>query len=145
MRRYSASLTCAASWCKANMHVCGEWMRRHGHMRPYKVPMQQLKCPCNACFSELECPCGAVPLSAGRRQLSCGPSVSSAHAHARADPPSSPQASARMRARKLPGPKPYYVTAEQPDMWFDAAEVWEIRGADLTISPVHKVGPGLCL
>lgn len=50
------------------------------------------------------------------------------------------QASARMRARQLPGPKPYYVTAEQPDMWFDAAEVWEIRGADLTISPVHKVG-----
>lgn len=47
-----------------------------------------------------------------------------------------------MRARQLPGPKPYYVTAEQPDMWFDAGEVWEIRGADLTISPVHKVGPG---
>lgn len=44
-----------------------------------------------------------------------------------------------MRGRQLPGPKPYYVTHEQPDMWFDAAEVWEIRGADLTISPVHKV------
>jgi DNA ligase 1 len=57
--------------------------------------------------------------------------------------PLSLQASARMRARQLPAPKPYYVTAEQPDMWFDAAEVWEIRGADLTISPVHKVGPGV--
>ncbi len=25
---------------------------------------------------------------------------------------------------------------EQPDVWFEAREVWEIRGADLTLSPV---------
>lgn len=49
------------------------------------------------------------------------------------------QASARLRAQQLPGPKAYYVTSEQPDFWFEASEVWEIRGADLTISPVHKV------
>jgi DNA ligase-1 len=40
--------------------------------------------------------------------------------------------------RLLDGPKSYFVTGEQPDVWFDPCEVWEIRGADLTISPVHK-------
>ncbi|XP_021862658.2 DNA ligase 6 isoform X3 [Spinacia oleracea] len=32
----------------------------------------------------------------------------------------------------------YYRTDEVPDMWFSAEMVWEIRGADLTVSPVHK-------
>lgn len=42
-------------------------------------------------------------------------------------------------ATRLPGPKPYYVTGESPQVWFEPREVWEIRGADLTLSPVHKV------
>lgn len=49
------------------------------------------------------------------------------------------QATERLMAARLPGPKPYYVTGESPQLWFEPGEVWEIRGADLTLSPVHKV------
>ncbi|XP_021737417.1 DNA ligase 6-like isoform X2 [Chenopodium quinoa] len=37
----------------------------------------------------------------------------------------------------------YYRTDEVPDMWFSAELVWEIRGADLTVSPVHKAAVGI--
>ncbi|GAB4816048.1 hypothetical protein N2152v2_003094 [Parachlorella kessleri] len=52
------------------------------------------------------------------------------------------EATARLKERILPGPKPYYRTNEVPDVWFEPLEVWEIRGADLTISPVHKAAVG---
>ncbi|CAI0450960.1 unnamed protein product [Linum tenue] len=45
--------------------------------------------------------------------------------------------------RTLTKKPPYYRTLEVPDMWFSAELVWEIRGADLTISPVHQAGVGL--
>ncbi|KAL4419767.1 hypothetical protein ABPG75_006865 [Micractinium tetrahymenae] len=48
----------------------------------------------------------------------------------------------RLQKTAIPGPKPYYRTDERPSVWFDAREVWEIRGADLTISPVHKAAVG---
>lgn len=38
---------------------------------------------------------------------------------------------------------PYYETAEVPDMWFSPELVWEIRGADFTISPVHHAAIGV--
>ncbi|XP_043702272.1 DNA ligase 6 isoform X2 [Telopea speciosissima] len=38
---------------------------------------------------------------------------------------------------------PYYQTAEVPDIWFSPELVWEIRGADFTISPVHQAAIGL--
>ncbi|KAK9116185.1 hypothetical protein Sjap_015132 [Stephania japonica] len=38
---------------------------------------------------------------------------------------------------------PYYQTAEVPDLWFSPELVWEIRGADFTVSPVHKAAIGL--
>ncbi|KAF3444323.1 hypothetical protein FNV43_RR14013 [Rhamnella rubrinervis] len=38
---------------------------------------------------------------------------------------------------------PYYRTAEAPDMWFSSELVWEIRGADFTVSPVHEAAIGL--
>ncbi|KAI9162037.1 hypothetical protein LWI28_023160 [Acer negundo] len=37
----------------------------------------------------------------------------------------------------------YYRTAEVPDMWFPPEVVWEIRGADFTVSPVHQAAIGL--
>ena len=42
----------------------------------------------------------------------------------------------------LPSKKAYYRTDESPDVWFEPTEVWEIRGADLTVSPVHKAAVG---
>ena len=34
-------------------------------------------------------------------------------------------------------------TGERPPFWFRPSEVWEIRGADVTVSPVHKSALGL--
>ncbi|WOH10273.1 hypothetical protein DCAR_0729740 [Daucus carota subsp. sativus] len=38
---------------------------------------------------------------------------------------------------------PYYQTGEKPDMWFNPELVWEIRGAEFSISPVHHAAIGL--
>jgi len=41
-------------------------------------------------------------------------------------------------------PKPYYRTGDsKPDIWFDAVQVWEVKCADLSISPVHQAAVGL--
>jgi len=45
--------------------------------------------------------------------------------------------------RLLPTKPPYYCTGESASVWFEASEVWEVRGADFTISPVHQAGVGL--
>ncbi|KAI7850107.1 ATP-dependent DNA ligase [Circinella umbellata] len=44
--------------------------------------------------------------------------------------------------RLLDHPRHDYITDFQPDVWFDATEIWEIKGADITISPMHKGGVG---
>ncbi|GFQ01891.1 DNA ligase 1 [Phtheirospermum japonicum] len=38
---------------------------------------------------------------------------------------------------------PDYRTDEVPDMWFTPEVVWQIRGADFTVSPVHHAAIGL--
>ncbi|MED6137879.1 tRNA ligase [Stylosanthes scabra] len=45
----------------------------------------------------------------------------------------------------VPGPKSYYRYGEtmKPDVWFEASEVWEVKAADLTISPVHRAAVGI--
>ncbi|KAI8474532.1 MAG: hypothetical protein J3K34DRAFT_124375 [Monoraphidium minutum] len=51
-------------------------------------------------------------------------------------------ATERLMATAIPGPKPYYNTGETCGVWFEPTEVWEVRGADLSISPVHRAAAG---
>ncbi|XP_067628430.1 DNA ligase 1 isoform X2 [Eurosta solidaginis] len=45
----------------------------------------------------------------------------------------------------IPAPKSYYRfdNALAPDTWFEAIQVWEVKCADLSLSPVHKAGIGV--
>ncbi|MCD7449099.1 tRNA ligase [Datura stramonium] len=53
--------------------------------------------------------------------------------------------SSSLRSKVIPKPKSYYRYAEtiNPDVWFEPIEVWEVKAADLTISPVHRAAQGI--
>jgi DNA ligase-1 len=45
----------------------------------------------------------------------------------------------------IPAPKSYYTLASSmkaPDVWLDAVQVWEVKGADMTISPAYTAAAG---
>lgn len=45
----------------------------------------------------------------------------------------------------LPQARAYYRVdqAAEPDVWLDAVQVWEVKCADLSLSPVYKAAMGL--
>ncbi|XP_058868385.1 DNA ligase 1 isoform X1 [Acipenser ruthenus] len=50
-----------------------------------------------------------------------------------------------LKDHTLPKPRPYYRVDQstEPDVWLDAVQVWEVKCADLSLSPVHKAAMGL--
>lgn len=55
------------------------------------------------------------------------------------------ECSDKLKTIKIKEAKKNYRYSETlvPDVWFDAKEVWEIKAADLSMSPVHKAALGI--
>lgn len=45
----------------------------------------------------------------------------------------------------IPGPRAYYQVndAIKPDVWFDTVQVWEVKAADFSISPIYTAAMGI--
>lgn len=50
-----------------------------------------------------------------------------------------------LKEHVIPEPKSYYMIGEgnKPDVWFAPVRVWEIKCADLSVSPVYKAAVGI--
>ncbi|XP_057483850.1 DNA ligase 1-like [Actinidia eriantha] len=53
--------------------------------------------------------------------------------------------SSSLRSKVIPKPRSYYRYGDSinPEVWFEPTEVWEVKAADLTISPVHRAAVGI--
>jgi DNA ligase-1 len=53
--------------------------------------------------------------------------------------------SSSLSSKVISTPRSYYRFAEtaKPDVWFEPTEVWEVKAADLTISPVYRAACGI--
>ncbi|CAG8479449.1 14868_t:CDS:10 [Dentiscutata erythropus] len=49
-----------------------------------------------------------------------------------------------LKEHEIPGPKKYYNydKGTNPDVWFEPCQVWEVKTADLSISPIYKAALG---
>lgn len=52
---------------------------------------------------------------------------------------------AKMKATVIDMPRSYFKYGEsvKPDVWFDPKFVWEVKAADLSVSPTHQAAHGL--
>jgi DNA ligase-1 len=48
-----------------------------------------------------------------------------------------------LRPTQMKAPAAYYRTKDKPDVWLSESQVWEVKAADLSISPVHMAAVGL--